>query len=423
MGVQVHQQGHLDAAEEIYRRVLNEFPNHIDALHYSGVLKHSRGDSLGAIALIRKALALNPDYIDARINLGNVFKELQRYREAETEYRAAIVIDPQQGNAHNNLGTVLRAQRKTVDAIRSFEKATELSPNSADAFQNLGNALKANQQIEESLTAYRQAIEIDPRHCDAHLALGRALYRFGRIDEAKVVYEKWLEIEPENAIAKHMMIACGGEKIPDRCSDEFVRDSFDSFADSFDEVLERLDYRAPEFVAHCVAKEFAGESGSLDILDMGCGTGLCGSLLRKYARDLVGIDLSPKMIDKAKGLNLYDDLLVAELTTHLSQNPNQYDLIVAADTLVYIGALQDVFFAANNALRPNGAMVFTVEYLRQESSKGFQLHPHGRYSHTESYLRRGLDLAGFTIRSMEKEILRNEVNAPVEGLVVTVRRA
>ncbi|MCA9131852.1 MAG: tetratricopeptide repeat protein [Planctomycetales bacterium] len=423
MAVGLHRQAHLEEAEELYRRALGIAPDHVDALHFFGVLQHQRGDDQAAQDLIRAALRRAPDYVDARINLGNVLKGMARFEEAERSYRMALESRPDSADAHNNLACVLRGQGRVEEAIASFEQALGLAPEHTDALTNLGNALKFAGRFEESLTAYRRAVEVDPRHCEAHLSLGRALYSLGRLEEAEIVYGKWLEVEPDNPIAAHMYAACKGEQTLERCSDAFVQQSFDAFADSFDAVLTRLQYRVPELVSQAIEAAMPPPAGQWNVLDAGCGTGLCGPRLRPYARRLVGIDLSPGMIHKARALDLYEELQVRELTEFMQQQPGQFDLIIAADTLCYFGALLPVLQAAAAALSPEGTLVFTLERAEEESAaEGWRLNPHGRFSHTRPFVSAALGQAGLSVCDMRLETLRMEVHQPVEGLLVTARK-
>lgn len=422
LAVGLHQRDRLEEAEELYRRVLDLVPRHSGALHFFGVLQHQKGDSATAILLIRQALKFDPQYHDARVNLGNVLKEDGQFEDAETEYRKVVKAQGNNAIAYNNLGVVLKAQGKFDDAATAFELATQLSPQNADVFQNLGNAFKASGRIEDALTAYRQSLEIDPGRCDSHLSLGRALYAFGRIDEALGVYKKWLELEPDNPVALHMFNACDGAHVPDRCSDDFVKQTFDSFARSFDEVLERLDYHAPELVGEAVTRLSTGKDG-LTVLDAGCGTGLCGKFLRAQAQRLVGIDLSPKMIDQARIAGHYDELVVGELTEYMQSQPGMFDLLVSADTLVYFGALKQVFRVAFETLKDNGLFVFTLEKGEGDMPKnGFMLNPHGRYSHWHKHATQLLLAEGFRVERSETVVLRREVRQPVAGLLFAVRK-
>jgi predicted TPR repeat methyltransferase len=156
------------------------------------------------------------------------------------------------------------------------------------------------------------------------------------------------------------------------------------------------------------------------VLDAGCGTGLCGPLVRTMSARLVGVDLSSKMIDRARARGVYDDLQVAELSRFLRANAQAFDAIVSADTLVYFGALEEPLSAAQSALRPDGLLIFTLESLRGDEDHRLQFH--GRYAHSETYVRRAMRDAGLAIESLAHETLRRERLEPVNGFVVTARR-
>lgn len=424
LAVSLHQSGHLKEAEELYSRALERAPDNVDVQHFLGVLRHQQGDSEEALRLIRSALRGNPSYHGARLNLGNVLKESEQFQAAEVEYRKVLEANPDHADALNNLGAVLRALKKTDEAIEAYQRAIKIEPRRADTHQNLGNALKSVGRFEAALTSLRTAVEIDPNQTSAHLSLGRALHAFGRTDEAAIVYRQWLKSDPENPIATHMLAACSGDDVPNRCSEAFVRQSFDTFAASFDEVLERLDYRAPELVEQAIANFLPPPTGKLSVLDAGCGTGLCGTALEPYAQRLIGVDLSPKMLAKAELRNQYDDLHETELVAYMTQHPSEFDLIISADTLIYFGGLDEALGAAAKSLRPGGVLAFTLEHLEDhDDASPFRLHPHGRYSHSESYLRECLRNASLSVHAIERDVLRLESRQPVNGLVVTVFKA
>ena len=123
------------------------------------------------------------------------------------------------------------------------------------------------------------------------------------------MFEEWLAEEPDNPIARHMIAACSGRDVPARASDAFIETTFDSFAGSFEAKLAKLSYRAPALVAAMLAGTDAEASKTLDVLDAGCGTGLCGPLIAPYARRLVGVDLSARMLAQAQAKNVYDELV------------------------------------------------------------------------------------------------------------------
>jgi predicted TPR repeat methyltransferase len=239
------------------------------------------------------------------------------------------------------------------------------------------------------------------------------------------LYADWVKYNPDNPTARHMYAAAAGEAVPDRASDEYVRATFDSFADDFDENLLDLGYRAPQLLADALERHLGPvtDSGRLDVLDAGAGTGLCGPLLRGRARTLVGVDLSSGMLDKARGRRIYDELTVMELTAFMLSRPTSFDVVVSADTLCYFGALDEALAAAATCLRPDGLLAFTVErWEGADASARFHMGLHGRYMHTQSYVESALLHAGFASGEILPAVLRVELGTDVNGMVVVARR-
>jgi predicted TPR repeat methyltransferase len=413
----------LDAAEELYRRILAAAPDYPDAWHFRGVVAFQLGRLDEAETMIRRAVELAPAYSDAHNNLGNVLQHQKRSEEAATCYERAIALQPDLADAYNNLGNALQQQKRHDEAVVFYEKAIALRPDMADAHLNLGKALEALDQMQQALTAYRQAVMLRPFHFDSYRRLGAALYGWGRIDEAADVYRKWLSLEPDNPLARHLLAACTGEAVPARASDDCVRNIFEGFADSFDQILEGLQYRAPALVAQAAAEAVGTPAARLDILDAGCGTGLCGEHVKPFARRLVGVDLSLEMLKRAGVRRLYDELIMGELTAFVGAAPAAWDLIVSADTLVYFGDLSAAMAAAHRGLRPGGHVVFTLERAADgEVPQGFRINPHGRYSHTEAYVRQVLSAARLEPRTLTHVHLRLELKKPVDGLLVVASR-
>ena len=426
LAIRLHRSANLDAAEMIYRRVLEAVPDQPDALNFLGVLTHQRSDSATAVELIRHSIAIDPSLPDRHVNLGNILAECGQLDKAAEAYRQAIACSPAPtpalANAWNNLGAVLRTQERFDEAAQAYQKAIELAPDHADAYNNHGNLLSIQGRTAEAVASYCKALTVSPRHAQSRKLLGLAYYTLGQIDEASRVYREWLADEPDNPVAQHMLSACSGQDVPARASDAYVENTFDAFAESFDAKLARLDYRAPQLVTDAVVRLVA-PGAVLDVLDAGCGTGLCGPLLKPHALRLVGVDLSTGMLKRAAARNVYDDLEHGELTAYLEAHPGAFDLVVSADTLVYFGALEAVLGAAATCLRPGGVLAFTVEALDDESAADYRINPHGRYSHRGDYVRRTLANAGFSDIDIAPAELRREGGKPVAGLVVTCRSA
>jgi predicted TPR repeat methyltransferase len=272
-----------------------------------------------------------------------------------------------------------------------------------------------------ALDHFHKALMLAPYDGRAYYRLGYALCLENRLEDAAEIYRRWMVIEPDKPEPRHLLAACTGENVPERASKEFVERLFDRFAPSFDAVLDALEYKAPALVAEAV-RETLPPATALDVLDAGCGTGLAGPLLRPYARRLVGLDLSRHMLGQAQARGCYDELVQSDLTEHLTLHEGAYDLIAAVDTLCYFGDLREVVGASARALRPGGHLVFTVEKSEPNAApSGYFLHPHGRYSHSEAYVRSVLGDAWLCAQLVRVAELRLE-RTPVQGLVVVANR-
>ena len=416
--VQLQQSEQFSAAAGIYRKILEVAPDRADAIHYSGVLAYQTGRAEEAVALIEKSLELEPDRADWYSNFGIVLRDQLRLEDAIAACRRATTLDPNHANAYSNLGVLLRAQGNAADAEAAYRDAIRVSPGHIDAHHNLGVLLQAVGRTREAVVCFCKVITMSPKNPHARRMLAAAHCTLGEIDKAVALYQEWVAEEPDDPIAQHMLAACTGRDVPERASDGCIEQMFDAFANSFDSRLTRLRYRAPALVAGTLAECDPDASKRLEVLDAGCGTGLCGPLLAPHARRLVGVDLSAGMLAQARERQVYDDLVKCELTSYLRDSADAFDVIVSADTLVYFGPLEQVVGAAANALRRGGQFIFTVEALNDgTSAAGYVIAHHGRYSHERQYIERLLRGAGLRPEIQPAE-LRIEAGEPVRGFVV-----
>jgi predicted TPR repeat methyltransferase len=385
-----HRAGNHAAAEAGYQEHLRQFPDDPSGLHFLGLLRTHQGRNPEAIELIEAALKVNPQYIDAWSNLGIAYFQHHDLERAETCCRKAI----------------------------------ELSPEFANAWANLGMTLRARDSIEEALHAWSRALELEPRLRNVAISYGHLLYRLNRSAEALEFYRRWGAARPDDPVPQHMVAATGGAAPPARASDGYVRATFDDFAESFDLSLQGLGYRAPELLHTAIVHSgLIAERASLEILDLGCGTGLCGPLLRPFAKRLTGVDLSPKMLAKAAARGLYDQLNCAELTEYLASCGEQFDLAMSADVLCYFGDLSLVFARVFAALKSGGRFACSLEAADGAAeSDSYVLRTHGRYQHQRQYVEAQLAAAGFSSATISEGVLRYERQQAVAGILVLATR-
>ena len=429
--MQCHRNGEQVLAKKLYRSVLKTHPEHPGALHLLGLLSYQLGDGEAALRLMRSAVREQPNYLDALNNLGNVLLEHKEFVEAEQCYRKVLQLQPEYAAAYSNLCVIFRKQGRLPEAIEAGCRAVQIDPQHAVAWHNLGNSYDKAKKYANAIKSYDRALQADPGFVVSHDAFCRLTLQeesksfFGRKNHKKTIraYERWLECLPDTPIAKFMLQSLQGKEDIARMPDEVVREMFDTFSSSFEKRLGELQYRVPGLITPALQALLGDPEQDLQALDAGCGTGLCGPAIRPYALNLVGVDLSPLMLKKAKNTAVYDELVHAELGSYLEQNPESYDVIVSADTLVYFGPLEGVLDAAGKALRHGGVLLFSLEKSPfRGDSKGYHLHAKGRYVHSATYVKNVLAQAGFSSIEMKDEVLRQEFSNPVAGLFVSARK-
>ena len=300
-----------------------------------------------------------------------------------------------------------------------------LNPGIAVAVLALGEALLAVEALPTAIAELQRALRLDPELTRARELIARAWLAAGEADKA---LENLAQLDGPPA---ELIAAAEAIKAASRSDPGYVRHLFDQFSADYDSrMIGQLSYAAPQILSDLAGMVMAGRIGAsaragathkkgLDILDLGCGTGLAGAVFKPLAARLDGIDLSPAMIDKARARQIYDHLAVADLETALRTKERSYDLILAADTFVYLGDLKPVFDAAPARLKPDGYFLFTVE---KADGDGFELGPKRRWRHSEAYLRRLAHDAGLHVAGLVAAAPRSEANQPVEGLAVALVR-
>lgn len=421
--LELHAAGRLAEAEGVYRDILAADPRHIDAQHYLGVLRHQQGDTQDGVAIIMRALEADAGSASRHNDLGNILGQKGDLVEAANAFRASIERNGEDANVWNNLGSILHRRHDAAGAENAFRHALRCDAEFVPALNNLATLLAEAGREEESSKLFCQAFVLPPLTGKLPKMLGIAYYRLGRSADAAECYRQWLQAEPDNALARHHLAACTGKDVPDRAPDSLVTALFDDMAETFDEkLIGNLSYRGPAIIAGLL-DGFVAADRTLDVLDGGCGTGLCAPVLAPYASQLTGVDLSSGMLSRARECKLYGELVEAELTAYLLSQHNAFDLIVMSDTLIYFGDLTTVFAAACQALRPGGNFAFSVEASADSDplQEDYRLNPSGRYSHSRHYLAQRLSAAGFGILRSDDVVLRSEFCAPMRGIGVLAR--
>ncbi|HTI87915.1 MAG TPA: tetratricopeptide repeat protein [Alphaproteobacteria bacterium] len=411
--VQAHVGGRLAEAETLYREVLRVAPSQFDALHNLGVLKLEQRDHEEALELLRRSLAVNPGAASAHLNIGSALRDLKRPAEALESYNRALAIRPEYPQAYNNRGVALRELGHLTEAVDSYRTAIAGNPDYVEAMGNCATALLELQRYDDALEVAEHALSIRPTYLEAHLNRGHALYSLKRFPEAIAAYQDALRNGGNANEIRYYLAALGVESTPVSAPRSYVEGLFDHYAERFDASLRGLKYQVPEMMFEIVSG--ASPGAGRDVADLGCGTGMCGQAFRPMARSLVGVDISGKMLDKARERGIYDHLEKNDLATFLHEHPVAFDLLVAGDVFIYVGELEAIFASARRSLRANGLFAFSVE---SSNDGAVAIRPSRRFAHSVPYIRGLATQYGFAEKAIIDVAVRQEEGQDIPGFIV-----
>jgi len=293
----------------------------------------------------------------------------------------------------------------------------------ADRRVETARALIAEGDHPGALSVLEQTLELAPDWPDLHFLCGEAAAATGQRDRAVAALSRYLALSPDDRHGALLHLALlGAAPPPDAPPTAYVTALFDEYAPRFDRsLLVGLGYRGPELLGVAI-DQVAGASASFgSALDLGCGTGLMAERLRRRTRWLEGVDLSAAMVARAAAKGVYDTLHVAELTAHLAGETRRFELITAADVLIYLGDLAPFFAAVAGRLAPGGLLAVTAEAAEADgpgTAPDRRLRPSRRFAHSLDYASRSAAEAGLALCHHDRSVLRFDGNQPVDGHVL-----
>jgi predicted TPR repeat methyltransferase len=427
-GLALDQTG-ADGAEFCFERSLELSPNQPDIWLLLGLARKKAGDLAGCEKAYRRALELEPQSAMFWQCLGLLKQDQHEYSAA---IEAFITCASRGGNSaalQSNLGRLHYQTGRIAESFLAFEQAVKLEPGNAH-YQRLWRRLKFMQSVvngaavENALAEWRKSVEKE-NGANAGEELTELLNAsfgifagMGHLDAARRVGAKQRELRPDDPVIGYLTKALDGGQAITRSPAGYVTNYFDHFAGGFDQQLVgELGYDVPQKLGAMV-KTAIQDSAPLDSLDAGCGTGLCGPWLRPVSRRLAGVDLSPKMLEQAARRGLYDELVCDELTAYLQKQNGNFDLILAADVIIYFGELKELMAAFARALRPGGRLAFSTESC---AAGTFELRPSGRFAHAANYVRETME-PEFKEEQFLETTIRKEAQQPVAGNLFLFRR-
>jgi predicted TPR repeat methyltransferase len=391
-------------------------------------------NSIAREGLLMSQLALNPSLLLTTSTDGYLIYDVDCNRLHRLNPTAALIVELCDGTRTREqvLATVeplLAAngadsctawldQAMAQNLLQSSVQASARAPWTASELHNLATQLRQQDRVLAAFICQQRATELAPDDLQQWYALAESSHIVGRRDEARAAYERCHRAHPEDVEVEHMLIALRDEPPPARASDQYIERLYSRFAEFYDDnMCGELDFRAPDLLNQALGAALAARD-ELSVLELGCGTGLFGKLVRPRARHLVGIDLSAAMVERASQRGVYDELETAEITAWLArQQLRSHDAIAACDTLIYFGDLRQILRSAAGHLAPGGILAFTVE---QGDTFPFRLSDSGRFAHHRDHLLEAAQEANLPVISLSKEVLRYEYGEPVVGFVAVL---
>ena len=282
----------------------------------------------------------------------------------------------------------------------------------AEAWVQRARQLRGRGDVGQAVTACRRAVTLAPSLADGHRQLAVNLQALQRHDEAIRALRHLLTLRPVDPTASHLLNALEQRSVA-RAPAGYVRRLFDRFAVTFDRRMNgSLNYRVPAVLGKRLRQAAACGHRFARALDLGCGTGLAGDVLRPEARHVTGVDLSPRMLRQAQSKGIYDTLECDDILRFLKRCRPRYDLIVAADVFIYIGDLAPVFRLVDQRLTDTGIFALSIE---RTTWGPYRLTKSGRFAHSVDYIRRLAEANRLVIMTRDKLGLRMEHHRWING--------
>lgn len=439
--------GEYDEAIDLLQSVIAEDPMCAPAFNNMGAVYFVKQQYSQAVQAFQSAIDIRPDYIDAYYNLGLACGRCSREDEAMQAYVALLELMPTHPGARFQLACIYMKRNRLEDAMSELHAIIQIYPHHFESYANLANCYLRLGRLSEATDYYRQALDITPEdketlfnlgviaarqgctheaieyylraikvspdYLDAHNNLAAAYLMRRDHTNALLHFQEALRLQPDNEALRHTVRILKQDKTLKTSAPAYIQALFDSYADYYDAHLKQhLHYQVPDRLFAMVQDKIALQQNQLTILDLGCGTGLCGELFRSYAASLTGVDLSENMLAIAADKNIYDELVTEDVSTYLSGKHDIYDLILAGDVLVYFGELEDLIRQVASALKSGGYFAFNVEPSDEED---YMLTASGRFAHKKSYIDKLAQQCGMRSVCCEQIALRRQAGEAVSG--------
>lgn len=412
--------GDLKNAALTLNKANKQWPQDPRVFMLGGLLAEKSGNIKGAFEALRKSVSLSPDWGPGQLELALLLARQNQFAEAIETAEKVAKLEPQNLTVLAGVVDIAHRAGHTEMAIKHLRRGLELVPNDAMLRRLLARDLSEQGQLEEALKVWGGLIDENPSDHEALVGRVQTLLAAGKPEQAQADAKALLALAPQDEVYQYYAQLTQGET-PAQQPAALMRGMFDSMADVYDGHMVRgLKYQLPKQIAEKILARYPDKH--LNLLDLGCGTGLLGVCLGPLSGYLIGVDLSTKMVEQAARHNVYDRFHTVNLHDALRDTPDGlYQVITALDVFIYAGDLTTAIPNAWRILAADGQLIFSCE-TASESGSDLVLQSSGRYAHKRSHVEALCRAAGFDDVAVEETTLRTEGGAPVQGFVVTAHK-
>jgi predicted TPR repeat methyltransferase len=377
-----------------------------------GNARNRKGELHGALDAYQRAARLNGDAVAPQLNIALTLQKLGRMTEAEEILRGIIADRPGHTVTLFKLATLLLDIGQLDEAARLYENVVTQDPHHAAAWLNQGHAYKRIGLVKKAVHAYERAALLEPDNPQAHFLLGATLHGLKDFAGAEAALAQAASLQPGDQSSAYLLKALRHEAVS-RAPRDYIEALFDRYAVSFDRHMRGLlQYRIPALLRKQLKPVVKKYGRFSRLLDIGCGTGLAGAVLKDFADHMIGVDLSRNILAQAAQKNIYNCLIHDDFQQLLETTPDCFDLVVAADVFIYTGNLNPAFALIRKRLTANGHLVFSTE---KTDEADFLLQASGRFSHSRGYITALAQRHGFRQALVRSVPVRMEDGAWIYG--------
>ncbi|MCW5588262.1 MAG: tetratricopeptide repeat protein [Legionellales bacterium] len=433
-----HQIGDYENARASYHTFLAHYPEKItsEVYHYLANIYFRLHDYSAAFNYSQEALKKEPLRTEILYNHALILQKLNRCDEACNTFKQILSIQPNNTATLHQLGNLMMQQNDLLSArdyyhqlialhtndffgwynlamcyLRLNEKlialdylnqAQSIKPNDLDCLYNLGVLHLEFNNYEKAIDYFQLLLTINPEHLASLVNLAVVFIRQQNPQSALPYIKRGLALQPHQPTLLFLQSVFSNHPPPAQAPNDYLIELFDYYAEHYDQHLHlHLNYQLPQQIHDVVVS--LPNVALARVIDLGCGTGLCGEKLRPLVKQLTGVDLSVNMLAQARQKNCYDELIHTDILNYLSTQPAAFTLMLAADVVVYQGDLAEFLKHCYHALAHQGYVIFNYELSKHYP---YQLDNTARYSHHPNYIKTLLQQTGFQLRQCTSIIPR-----------------